>query len=128
MENRSENNRRLVKNTFALYCRTAIVMVVSLVVTRYLLKVLGANDYGLYNVVASVVVLFSFLNASMTQAIQRFLTFEIGRDNKEAFTRVYSMSFITQLLMIVFLIILCEAIGVWYINFKLNIGNLVLII
>lgn len=121
MDSRSDNNKRLVKNTVALYCRTAIVMVVSLVVTRYLLKVLGANDYGLYNVVASVVVLFSFLNASMTQAIQRFLTFEIGRDNKEAFTRVYSMSFITQLLMIVFLIILCEAIGVWYINFKLNI-------
>ncbi len=121
MESRTDNNKRLVKNTFALYCRTAIVMVVSLIVTRYLLKVLGEDDYGLYNVVASVVVLFSFLNASMTQAIQRFLTFEIGRDDKEAFTRVYSMSFITQLLMILFLIILCEAIGVWYINCKLNI-------
>jgi O-antigen/teichoic acid export membrane protein len=121
MESRTDNNKRLVKNTFALYCRTAVVMVVSLIVTRYLLNVLGADDYGLYNVVASVVVLFSFLNASMTQAIQRFLTFEIGRDDKDAFTRVYSMSFITQFLMIVLLIILCEAIGVWYINCKLNI-------
>ena len=63
MENRTENNKRLVKNTFALYCRTAIVMVVSLIVTRYLLKVLGEEEYGLYNVVASVVVMFTFLNA-----------------------------------------------------------------
>ena len=121
IENKKDNNRRLIKNTFALYCRTAVVMVVSLIVTRYLLKVLGEEDYGLYNVVASVVVLFTFLNASMTQAIQRFLTFEIGRDDKEAFKRVYSMSFITQFIMIFGLILFCEIIGVWYINYKLNI-------
>lgn len=121
IENKKDNNRRLIKNTFALYCRTAVVMMVSLIVTRYLLKVLGEEDYGLYNVVASVVVLFTFLNASMTQAIQRFLTFEIGRDDKEAFKRVYSMSFITQLIMILGLILFCEIIGVWYINYKLNI-------
>lgn len=121
MENRNENNKRLVKNTFALYCRTAIVMVVSLVVTRYLLKVLGEEDYGLYNVVASVVVLFTFLNASMTQAIQRFITYELGKENEVGVKKVFSMSFITQLLMILVLVLLCEGIGVWFINYKLKI-------
>ena len=121
MENRTENNKRLVKNTFALYCRTAIVMVVSLIVTRYLLKVLGEEEYGLYNVVASVVVMFTFLNASMTQAIQRFITYELGRDNLNGLKTVFSMSFITQLLMIIALVILCEVIGVWFINYKLKI-------
>lgn len=121
MENRNETNKRLVKNTFALYCRTAIVMVVSLVVTRYLLKVLGEEDYGLYNVVASVVVLFTFLNASMTQAIQRFITYELGKEDHEGVKTVFSMSFITQMLMIIVLILLCEGIGVWFINCKLKI-------
>lgn len=121
MSNKVENNKRLIKNTFALYCRTAIVMVVSLVVTRYLLKVLGEEDYGLYNVVASVVVLFTFLNASMTQAIQRFITYELGKGNEEGVRKVFSMSFITQFLMIIALVLLCEGIGVWFINFKLKI-------
>ena len=121
MDNKTENNKRLVKNTIALYCRTAIVMVVSLIVTRYLLKVLGEEDYGLYSVVASVVVMFTFLNASMTQAIQRFITYELGRDDAVRVKKVFSMSFITQLLMIVVLVILCEGIGVWFINYKLKI-------
>lgn len=121
MENRTENNKLLVKNTIALYCRTAIVMVVSLVVTRYLLKVLGEDDYGLYNVVASVVVLFTFLNASMNQAIQRFITYELGRENQDGLQIVFSMSFITQLMMIIVLVLMSEAIGVWFINYQLKI-------
>lgn len=121
MENRKDNNKRLVKNTFALYCRTAVVMIVSLIVTRYLLRILGEEDYGLYNVVASVVVMFTFLNASMTQAIQRFITYALGKEDEDNVNKVFSMSFITQCLMIVALVILCEVIGVWFINFKLKI-------
>ena len=125
MNNRSEDNKRLLRNTIALYCRTAIVMIVSLIVTRYLLKILGEEDYGLYNVVASVVVMFTFLNASMTQAIQRFITYALGKEDEDNVSKVFSMSFITQCLMIVALVILCEVIGVWFINFKLK--NLVLL-
>lgn len=121
-QDRTDNNKRLARNSFALYCRTAIVMLVSLFVIRYLLKALGEDDYGLYNVVASVVVLFSFLNASMTQAIQRFITFELGRGDKDALRKVFSMSFITQVLVIVVLVILCEVVGLWFINTKLNIA------
>lgn len=121
MDNRADNNKRLVKNTVALYCRTAIVMVVSLIVTRYLLKILGEEDYGAYNVVAGIVILFTFLNASMTQAIQRFLTVSLGKDDNNEFRRVFSMSIITQFMMIIGLIVLSEAIGVWFLNCKLKI-------
>lgn len=113
---KEENKRRIFKNTFALYLRTAIAMVVSLVVTRILLKELGEDNYGIYNVVASVVVLFSFLNASMSQAIQRFITFALGKGNLKRTNEVFSTSVITQLLITMLLIVICETVGVWFIN------------
>ena len=120
-QDRSENNKRIAKNTFALYCRTAIVMLVSLFVVRVLLRTLGEEDYGIYNLVAGVVVLFTFLSASMTQAIQRFVTYELGRGDKQSVRKVFSMSIVTQLLIIVVLIMFCEVIGIWFINTKLEI-------
>ena len=107
---KEENKRRIFKNTFALYLRTAIAMVVSLVVTRILLKELGEDNYGIYNVVASVVVLFSFLNASMAQAIQRFITFALGKGDLKRTNEVFSTSVVTQILITQLLI------GVWFIN------------
>ncbi len=90
VEGEESDKRRLVKNTLALYARTAIAMVVGLVVTRVLLRQLGEDAYGVYNVVAGVVVLFSFLNAGITQAIQRFLTFSLGKGERADVTRVFS--------------------------------------
>ncbi|WP_417013435.1 oligosaccharide flippase family protein [Alistipes sp.] len=113
---KEENKRRIFKNTFALYLRTAIAMVVSLVVTRILLKELGEDNYGIYNVVASVVVLFSFLNASMAQAIQRFITFALGKGDLKRTNEVFSTSVVTQILITLLLIVICETIGVWFIN------------
>ncbi len=55
-----EDNKRLAKNTLFLYFRTAVVMLISLYVSRVVLDILGIEDYGIYNVVGSIVVLFSF--------------------------------------------------------------------
>ena len=62
MSKYTSENKRIAKNTLALYARTIIVMVVSLYVSRVLLDKLGVDDYGVYNVVGSIVVLFSFLH------------------------------------------------------------------
>ena len=74
----SEDNRRLAKNTVALYIRNAVTMPVALYVSRVLLKTLGVDDFGIYNVVGSIVVLFSFLSTAMSSASQRFITYELG--------------------------------------------------
>lgn len=122
MENRKDTDaRRLVKNTIALYLRTAVTMVVSLIVTRVLLKELGGDDYGIYNVVASVVVLFSFLNASMSQAIQRFITYFLGTGDIEKTRAVFSVSLLSQSIIVLVLILICEIAGVWFINYKMAI-------
>lgn len=121
MKSHSEDNKRLARNTIALYLRTAIVMVVSLYVARVLLQVLGEEDFGVYNVVGSIVILFSFLNNSLSQATQRFLSYELGNNNKENVQKVFSMSMFSQIFVMLIILIFSETIGLWLLNSKLNI-------
>ena len=61
----SDNNKRIAKNTLFLYLRMFVMMVVSLFTSRVVLAVLGAQDYGIYNIIGGVIVLFSFLNSAL---------------------------------------------------------------
>lgn len=117
----AEDNKRLAKNTLFLYFRTAIVMLISLYVSRVVLDVLGVEDYGIYNVVGSIVVLFSFLNAAMTQASQRFITFELGKKDKAQLQKVFITSLNTQIIIVIAVVFLAETLGLWFLNYKLNI-------
>jgi O-antigen/teichoic acid export membrane protein len=74
----SENSKRIAKNTITLYFRMFLTMGVSLYTSRVVLNTLGVADFGIYNVVGGVVMMLSFLNASMSSATQRFLSFELG--------------------------------------------------
>ena len=65
MSEKSENNKRIAKNTLALYARMLFTMAVSLYTSRVVLNTLGVEDYGLYNVVGGFVAMFSFFNAAM---------------------------------------------------------------
>ncbi len=97
----AENNKRIAKNTLALYIRMLLVMVVSLYTSRVILHVLGVEDFGIYNLVAGVVVLFSFLNNAMTSASQRYLNVAIGQNDKNEIQRVFSSSLIMHISLIV---------------------------
>ena len=87
----SVNGKRVAKNTMMLYIRMLLIMAVSLYTSRIVLKVLGVEDFGIYNIVAGIVVLFSFLNSAMSSATQRFLSFELGRGDINEVRRVFSM-------------------------------------
>ena len=71
----SEENKRIAKNTLFLYFRQILTMLVSLYTVRVVLKVLGVQDYGIYNVVGGIVTMFGFLNGTMSSATQRYLSF-----------------------------------------------------
>ena len=98
-------------------------MLVSLYTVRVVLETLGVEDYGIYNVVAGVVVMFSFLNGAMTNATQRFLNFALGQNNTELAKNVYSTSFIIYILIAVLVIILAETVGIWLFFTWLNIPS-----
>lgn len=89
-----------------LYIRMLLTMGVSLYTSRVVLNTLGIEDFGIYNVVAGVVVLFSFLNGALTQATQRFLTYELGKQNLLKFKQVFSISLLVYLGLSLIIIIL----------------------
>ena len=74
----SQNTHKIAKNTFMLYIRMLLTMLVALYTSRVVLEVLGVEDFGIYNVVAGVISMFSFLNTSMSGAVSRFFAYEIG--------------------------------------------------
>ena len=97
------NTSRIAKNTLALYFRQILIMLVSLYTVRVVLDTLGAEDYGIYNVVAGVVVLFSFVNNAMATSVQRFLNFYLGKNDAEKTRNVYSTSLVIHCVIFLFL-------------------------
>lgn len=121
MSNQSLNNRRIATNTLYLYLRMIITTIVSLYTVRVVLDVLGAEDYGIYNVIGGIVVLFSFLNHAMNGATQRFLSYEIGRNDSKMFQRTFSMSINCHAIMAAIIFVLLETIGLWFLCTQMNI-------
>ena len=122
MESELEYNgkkRRIARNAFLLYFRMFLSMVVGLYTSRVVLRTLGVEDYGIYGVVGGVVSMMGFLNASMSGATSRFLTFELGRGDKKRLSDTFSSALIAHILVAIIVFLLAETIGLWFLNNKL---------
>ena len=119
--NSQTSNKRIAKNTMMLYIRMVFVLVVNLYVSRVVLKALGVEDYGLFSVVGSVVTFLGFLNTSMAAASQRFLAYAKGKGNEENLSSTFNSIFRVQLIIAAIVLVLCETIGIYYINHYLNV-------
>jgi O-antigen/teichoic acid export membrane protein len=122
MQDNKSNNKRIAKNTGLLYFRMLLTMAITLYTSRVVLKQLGENDYGIYNVVGGIVTMFSIVSASLSSAISRFLTFELGKKNQERLRSIFSTSVLIQIGLWLIIAILVESIGVWFLNSKMNIA------
>lgn len=89
-------------------------MGVTLYTSRIVLQVLGVEDFGIYNVVGGIVVLFSFVNNAMVTSTQRFLNYELGKKNLEATARVFSASVTIHWCIAIVTLILAETVGLWF--------------
>lgn len=122
MTTTAENSKRIAKNTLLLYFRMLLMMIVSLYTSRIVLKALGVEDFGIYNVVGGAVAMFNVLSGSLSSAISRFITFELGKNDEEKLKKVFSSSVTIQFVLAVFIVIIAELVGVWFINEKMNIA------
>lgn len=121
MSDSQANKKRIAKNTLLLYVRMLFLMVISLYTSRVILNALGVNDFGIYNVVGGVVAMFSILSGSLSSAISRFITFELGKGDEENLKKVFSASVTIQLVLSAIIVVLIEAVGVWFLNAKMSI-------
>lgn len=117
----AENNKRIAKNTIALYFRTFITMIVGLYTGRVMLQALGVDNYGINNVVGGIIGFSSLITGSMSGAISRYLTYSIGQGNKERVKIMFSTSVNAQILMSVIAVIILEIFGLWFLNNEANI-------
>lgn len=117
----SADNKRIAKNAFFLYVRMVLVILVNLYTVRVIWRVLGIDDYGIYNVVGGIVTMFSFLNSAMVASSQRFISFELGRRDNERLIKVFSISMSVHLMLAFLILVLSETVGLWFLNTKLNI-------
>ena len=119
MSTQSENNKRIAKNSLFMTIRMVIVLFITLYTSRIILKVLGVEDYGIYNVVAGFVTMFGFLNSSLSNGIQRFFNYELGKNGIAGANKVYNMALLIQVILAVVIIIPTEVIGIWYLHNKM---------
>ena len=113
------STKRIAKNTLMLYFRQILIMLVSLYTVRVVLNTLGAEDYGIYNVVAGVVTMFSFLSGAMATASQRYFAFEMGKGNEEGLQKIFSVTMTIYMLLALIIMLLAETVGLWFVNTKL---------
>ena len=112
-------NSRIAKNTIFLYLRTIVVLVMSLYTSRVILKSLGIEDFGIYNVVGGVVAMFVFVNGAMSAATLRFITFDLGRQDYNRLKVVFSTSILIHVGISLIVVLLAETVGLWFLYYKM---------
>lgn len=112
----STDNKRIAKNTIALYIRMLLIMLITLYTSRIVLQNLGVVDYGIYNVVGGFVTMLSFLNLALSNSTQRFIIYYIGKGDVSLLEKVFSTAIMSHLLLGLIIAVVCEVVGLWYIH------------
>lgn len=118
-----DNNKRIAKNTIYLYFQLLIVTALSLYSARLVLRNLGVEDFGIYNVVGGIVTFMGFLTSSMSSATQRYLSYNLGESNPEKFKYTFSMLINVYLIFCGIVFVVLEIIGPIYISKYMNLPN-----
>ncbi|MDR2554048.1 MAG: hypothetical protein LBC64_01350 [Fibromonadaceae bacterium] len=114
-----ENTKLVAQNTLFLYFRSILVLGVGLYTSREILAQLGVSDFGIYNIVGSVIVLFSFIQSAMYSATSRFFTFDLGKGDFEQLKKTFCLSVSIHVFTAFLILILGETAGLWFLNTQL---------
>lgn len=118
---KTENAKRLAKNTLYLYFRSIFCLILSLYSSRLILQALGVDDYGINNAVAGFASMFWLVTGSLSSSVGRFMTFEQGTGNFERQKQIFSISFYLMVLFALVIFLLAVSGGEWFISHKMTI-------
>ncbi len=105
------STRRIAKNTLYLYLRMLVQMAVSLFTVRIVFNELGIDNYGIYNVVGGVIVIFSFLSNGLNAASRRYLTTELATGTPQSNRHVFTQCLLSHFLLCLLLVAVAETVG-----------------
>lgn len=117
------NNKRIARNSVFMTIRMIVVLFLTFYTTRIILSVLGVDDYGVYNVVAGIVSMFSFLSTSMSNGVQRFFNYELGKNGISGANKVFNTAIKIQVIIAIIIVVITESFGIWYLKHKMVIPD-----
>lgn len=117
------DNKRIAKNTLALYFRTFITMIVGLYTSRIMLQALGVDNYGINNVVGGIVAMSTLVTGAVSSTISRFITYALGEGDKHRMSVVFSTSINVMFLLSAIAVIMLEIVGVWFLQTQADIPD-----
>ena len=120
MSNIQNASKRIAKNTLVVYAELFITIVINLALSRLVLQALGVSDFGLYNVVGGVIAMFTFISSSLAVTTTRFLNFEMGKSGGDV-NRIFNQSIVLHIAFALFILLLLETFGIYYILNYLNV-------
>lgn len=123
MSSNISSKSTIAKNTTLLYARTVLIMIVSLYTSRVILQALGVEDYGVYTAIGGIIAFLSMVTGPIDSAISRFLTYELGRGDKDRLRRYFSTGLTTMIIFAVLSVIILETVGIWFLNNKMVIDE-----
>lgn len=118
-ESNTSSNKRIAKNTLMLYMRMIFILVVTLYTSRIVLRTLGVSDFGVYTVVGGFVSMLAYLNAVFVGSTQRFLSFALGKGDKDIISATFATAKLTHIIIALIILIVAETFGLWFVNNKL---------
>jgi len=116
------DNKRIAKNSIILYVKLLVNIILGLVISRYVLQALGASNYGLYNVVAGVLTMITFISSSMSETTTRYINFEIGKVNGNV-NNIFNTCQIIHIFLALAILFFAETIGIYYVKNILNVNS-----
>lgn len=104
--------KRVIKNTGFLYIKMAVTVFISFYTTRLILNSLGASDFGIFNIVGGAIAMLGFLNSTLANATQRFMSYAEGEGNLDEKIKIFNVSVLLHFIIAIVTIILL--LGVMY--------------
>ena len=104
-----------------MYIKTVLTVGIALYSTRIILNELGASDFGIFNIVAGVIAMLSFLTTAMSLSTRRFLSTAIGINDIEYLATIFRTSVKIHIAYGFIFVIFFELVSVFLFGFFLNI-------
>lgn len=119
----SSRSKAVAKNTSIMFGRMMLLIAIGLFTSREILRILGVDDFGIYNLVGTIVTMFIFLQTALNEATSRYITYDLETGDRSHLNKTFSMSVNIELILAAVIFVLMEAIGPWFIENKLVIPD-----
>ncbi|WP_433902009.1 lipopolysaccharide biosynthesis protein [Sphingobacterium puteale] len=105
--------KRILLNTSFLYGKLIFSAVVTLYSTRILISALGIADFGIYNLIAGVILMLAFINGAMTITTQRYLSYHLGKNDSHTLTKIFNSSVSIHFMISLIIVLVLEVLSIW---------------